>query len=324
MLIFMNSKNNPFILIIYGPTGVGKTDIALSIGQHMPVEIINMDVGQFYTPMSIGTAKPDWKNCITPHHLFDIINEPKNFSVAEYRMMLLKKIHEIKMRGNVPIVVGGSSFYLRSIFFPLNDQLPNNDIIISAPDNSWQTLYDIDPKRALGIEKTDVYRIERALEIWQKTGCKPTVFTPHYNPPANFLLLSLSRDVPELNKRINERVIEMIKNGWIEETKKLLNTSWQPFIETKKIIGYNEIFDYLHSQQDSTAFNHLVTIISNKTRQYAKRQRTFMRKVGREIARETSHNGHYIGCVEPLNLTNLDINLYINELLQRLSIIMDK
>jgi len=247
MLISMETKINPFILIIYGPTGVGKTDIALSIGQHISAEIVNMDVGQFYTPLSIGTAKPDWKNCITPHHLFDIINEPKNFSVAEYRTLFLKKVSEIIARGNLPIVVGGSSFYLRSLLFPLDDQLSNNDTMYDISQNSWEILYDVDPQRALSIEKTDTYRITRALEIWKKTGHKPTSFVPSYSPPADFLLLSVSRDISELNTRINARVIEMINNGWIEETKKLCNTPWQAFIETKKIIGYNDIFQYLPS-----------------------------------------------------------------------------
>ena len=107
----------PFTLIIYGPTGVGKTDLALDLAQHIPIEIINMDMGQFYTPLSIGTAKPDWKNSPVPHHLFDIINEPRNFTVSEYRILFYKKVGEIIERGNLPVVVGGSGFYLHSLLF---------------------------------------------------------------------------------------------------------------------------------------------------------------------------------------------------------------
>lgn len=101
-IIMQKKINQPFMLIIYGPTGVGKTDLALAIASHMPAEIINMDVGQFYTPLSIGTAKPDWKNSPVPHHFFDIINQPDNYTVNEYRAIAYKKIEEISARENCP------------------------------------------------------------------------------------------------------------------------------------------------------------------------------------------------------------------------------
>src|SRR5579871_6624448 len=101
MLIDMKKKirQKPFIIIVYGPTGVGKTDLALSIAKHLPCEIINMDVGQFYTPLSIGTAKPSWKSEPVLHHLFDTINEPRNCTVVEYRSMVLPLIRDIIKRG---------------------------------------------------------------------------------------------------------------------------------------------------------------------------------------------------------------------------------
>src|SRR5579863_9779399 len=120
--------NRPFMLIVYGPTGVGKTDVALAIAQHIPAEIINMDMGQFYTPLSIGTAKPDWKNSPIPHHLFDIIDTPINYTVAEYRTMLYKTVQEVIGRGNLPILVGGSGFYLHSLLFPPHTAFPDINI----------------------------------------------------------------------------------------------------------------------------------------------------------------------------------------------------
>src|SRR5436190_17346747 len=97
--IIMEKKiKQPRVLIIYGPTGVGKTDLALAIAQEVPAEIINMDVGQFYTPLSIGTAKPDWKNSSVPHHLFDIIDEPANYTVNHYRSIAYEKVREIHAR----------------------------------------------------------------------------------------------------------------------------------------------------------------------------------------------------------------------------------
>lgn len=321
MLIFMNiHTTRPFVIIIYGPTGVGKTDIACAIASRISAEIVNMDVGQFYTPLSIGTAKPDWRNEQVPHHLFDIINEPSSITVAHYRALLVNTIKKIQCRGNIPILVGGSGFYLYSLLFPLKESLTEADAIISnMPEQDlWQKLYSVDPERATCIEKSDTYRIMRALEIWEKSGQKPTTMRPEYNPLADFLLLHISRETAELNDRINKRVIEMIKNGWIEETEKLLGTPWYDFIKHKKIIGYNEIFDFLAGNKSEQSYRQMVELISNKTRQYAKRQRTFWRKLEREIKNAPPYEGDCVGCVQSTSLTNNDIHLYINELLKQL------
>lgn len=321
MLICMNTHTTKsFVVIIYGPTGVGKTDIACALASRIPAEIVNMDVGQFYTPLSIGTAKPDWRNEPAPHHLFDIINEPSSITVAQYRSLLQETIKNIIGRGNIPILVGGSGFYLHSLLFPLKNSLSPVETIAQSTidENLWQQLYAIDPDRAVCIEKSDTYRITRALEIWQRSGQKPTEFKPDYNPLSDFLLVHVARETPELNDRINKRIIEMIKNGWVEETEGLLGTAWYDFIRNKKIIGYNEIFDFLMGSKDERSYNQMIELIGNKTRQYAKRQRTFWRKLEREIKQAHSYENNYVGCIQSINLTNNDIHLYINELLKQL------
>jgi tRNA dimethylallyltransferase len=322
MLIYImkNTLNRPFILILYGPTGVGKTDVALSIAQQISAEIINMDMGQFYTPLSIGTAKPDWKNSPIPHHLFDVIDNPINYTVAEYRTLLYKTVYEVIERGNLPILVGGSGFYLHSLLFPPHDSFPDIDItpFYSARSDLWQELYAIDPQRALNIDKADTYRIRRALGIWHATGKLPSSYAPQYNPGVDFLLIFLERDRQELKKRIDDRVVEMFEAGWIAESKKLIGTPWQEFIAKKNLIGYSEIFDYLAHEQTKEAYNNMIEQIRIKTRQYAKRQFTFWRKLEREIKQKNGYTGTNIGCLETANLTNLNINLYIDELLKRL------
>jgi len=311
------------MLVLYGPTGVGKTDLALAIAEQIPSEIINMDVGQFYTPLSIGTAKPDWKHSTVPHHLFDIIDSPANFTVTEYRSLLYKIVEEVRSRGRLPILVGGSGFYLHALLFLLQAPLADTDADIkdwySVGTNLWQKLYDIDPKRASNIDKADEYRIKRALSIWHATGKLPSLYMPIYEPQADFLIIFVERDRQELKERINARVLEMFKQGWIEETKALEHTSWQAFIQKKNLIGYSEIFEYLASNQTEKDFQVMVDTIATQTRQYAKRQHTFWRKLEREINKEKKYTGKYIGCLEVVNLTNVKINLYINELLQRLS-----
>ena len=318
----MKTTNLPCMLVIYGPTGVGKTDFALSIAEHIPAEIINMDVGQFYTPLSIGTAKPDWQHNSVPHHLFDIIDSPRNFTVTEYRSLLYAKVKEVRDRGRLPILVGGSGFYLHALLFllqaPLADIYTDIEALYPADTNLWQELFKIDPQRASDIDKADQYRIRRALTIWHATGKLPSSYVQSYAPEADFMIIFLERDRQELHKRINARVREMLAQGWIEETQKLEHTPWQAFIQQKNLIGYREIFEYLSSSRTDQDFDAMVDTIATQTRQYAKRQFTFWRKLEREINKEKQYTGNYIGCLETVNLTNIKIHLYINELIKRL------
>lgn len=316
----MNSK--PFFIIIYGSTGVGKTDTALRIAQTVPAEIINIDVGQFYAPFSIGTAKPEWEKSHIKHHFFDIINEPCSYSVTEYRNVLLPLLKQVWDRGKVPIIVGGSGFYIKSLLFPPYAEIPHQKIDLTQlyqGRNLWELLYEIDPLRASHIDKGDSYRIVRALEIWHKTGILPTLYAPRYIPPADYLLIYLTRERDELNKIINDRVTEMIKRGWLDEVEQLRSTAWEPFIKEKKLIGYSELLDYLNGERNEKKLAKTVEIIQDKTRQYAKRQRTFWRMLEKEIMHAHQKQKSFLGCLETVNLTKSDINLYINELLRRLS-----
>ena len=185
-----------FAVIIYGPTAVGKTDFANMLAAHIPSEIINADAAQFYAPLTIGTAKTDWKNAPVMHHMFDICNEPINYSVANYRTNAEKLVATIIQRGNIPIFVGGSGFYVDSLFFPLNTYTAP----VAAPseiDQSWDALYAIDPVRAKAIHPNDTYRISRAFLLYQQTNQLPSELKPIYSPITRLLFLELS-DAPEL------------------------------------------------------------------------------------------------------------------------------
>ena len=109
---------NSFILVISGPTAVGKSNLAERLAAMFPAELIIGDMGQCYTPFTIGTAKPDWRNSPIPHHLFDILDEPRNITVVEYYHKVQQTLTDIWQRNRLPIIVGGSSFYLASLFFP--------------------------------------------------------------------------------------------------------------------------------------------------------------------------------------------------------------
>ena len=192
---------DPFFIIVFGPTGVGKTVYALELGQ-MPhverrrsekIEIINGDMGQLYEPLAIGTAKPDWKNEAIPHHLFDIVKEPVHYSAYDYSQECIRAMRSIVTRGNVPVIVGGTGFYLHSLFFPVQEpeftSEPASDFSNGSAlaESRWELLASIDPLRAQNIHPRDIYRIERALRIWREKGVLPSSLKPVFRPPSIFL-----------------------------------------------------------------------------------------------------------------------------------------
>lgn len=304
------------MIIVHGPTGVGKTDFVDKLAQLLPIEIINMDMGQQYAPLSIGTAKPDWRNSPTPQHLFDVFDAPLNGTVSSYRARVCEKLTEIIGRNRVPVLVGGSGFYLKSLLFPplavVGDT--NLDAQQYHEENKhlwWSFLAAIDPERAACIDKHDFYRIKRALAIWHETGVKPSLCKPLYNPPLPYSVFFLTRDIDDLYRGINERVIKMLDAGWLDEVKALRGSAWQEFIRAKKIIGYQELFGYLDGALTQKL---MVTKIQQATRNYAKRQQTFWRMMVREINSATAKS-NLLSPITTINLTDTPSDLYINELL---------
>lgn len=318
--VFVKLKEKRF-LVLYGPTGVGKTDVALQLAEHIPCEIVNMDMGQCYTPLSIGTAKPEWQSMKTPHHLFDIINEPRNITVVQYRDACLKVMRQIWARGNMPILVGGSGFYLQSLLFPpLQEDIPAGFSVNFGDADLWNALNEVDPQRARLIHPNDAYRLQRALHIWHSTGNKPSEYKPLYNPPASCEVYCIMRDRKELYDRIDTRVLLMIDHGWIDEALRLLGTPWEHFLRSKKIIGYSDIFDYLGGDRSEKNLEAMIHAIQQKTRNYAKRQMTFWRKLEKDIVsnQSLSDSNRLARCeIEAINLTLLDVDLYINQLLKK-------
>ncbi len=308
------------MVILYGPTAVGKSDFAEKLAQHIPAEIINMDVGQLYTPLSIGTAKPAWRQSAIKHHLFDVLDTPSNYSVTEYRQQVVALLQDIFNRGNIPILVGGSGFYLKSLLFPIT--APASQHLVPAHGTAvWQQLYAVDPERARALDPHDVVRIARALEIWQLTGKKPSSFTAHYMPPAPYCLLFLTRDRQELYARINSRVQLMMQEGWLHEVEHVRGTPWEPFLKHKKLIGYDELLSFLAGQQTADERASVIATIAQRTRHYAKRQHTFWRMLEKQLLlaiEQDEANTFPKPIITSVNLTLLDIDLYIKHLSKQL------
>lgn len=320
----MQSYNVPHILVIFGPTGVGKSDFAEQIAQHVPAEIINMDVGQLYTPLTIGTAKPNWRYSSITHHLFDVLDSPCDYNVATYRSRVLDLIRSLWLQGKVPILVGGSGFYLKSLFFPptMPVVVTNNRVVTQENVHDyWLALQQVDPVRAAAIDKQDTYRIGRALGIWHATGIKPSDYAVSFEPPCSFTLLFLTRPRQELYDRINARVDIMMQQGWLSEVERLYQTDWESFLLKKKLIGYNELLDYLHSQRTVHGLENTITSIKQRTRHYAKRQHTFWRMLKQQLEPVMSVDQKHdmVSKMESIDMTLLNSDLYIKLLVQRLT-----
>ena len=267
--------NTEQVLIITGPTASGKTDLSLALASEYDAEIINGDMGQFYAPIAIGTAKPDWQHQSVPHHLFDILDTPSDCTVTQYRRLVCDKVREILARGKKPIIVGGSLFYIKSLFFPPVDLPPIDTSLITDETDLWEQLNKVDPERAKQVHPNDHYRLKRALAIYKTTGTRPSELLPKYCPPFSAHVMFLDPPTDWLYARINKRTEVMIHGGWIEETQKLLDTEWEQFLIAKGLIGYPEIITWLRGSKKQDELPELISQIAKQTRDYAKRQRTF-------------------------------------------------
>jgi len=322
----MNQSN--FALIITGPTATGKSNIALQLANDLPIEIINADIGSFYKKLTIGTAKPDWKNQTTPHHFFDIIEHATNWTAPEFRDSLTILIDEIWSRGNIPVIVGGSAFYIQSFFYK-NQKLENpsqnllDDLEKKPADILWKELYKIDPERAGSIDKHDHYRLVRALSIWHTQGKKPSECQQIYDPISPFYCMIMTRDRDELYSMINHRVESMIQSGWVDEVTLICDDQvWVDFIQKKKIIGYDLLIEYLLGNVSELSFDEIIACIAQKTRNYAKRQITFLKKLEKSIRNDSvimsGHKCNSIAEIETYNLTYVDMQSFISDTIKKI------
>jgi len=307
------------ILFLYGPTASGKTGFAYELAKQLPIEIINMDSAQMYTPLTIGTAKADWRNSPVPEHLFDSIDEPRHMTSHVYRQMAQQIMHEVWDRGNVPVFVGGSGFYLSCLLFPPHK---NSITEVSVPEvealsegDLWQHLKRIDADRAKAIHPHDHYRLRRALTIWYTTGTKPSLYKPTYDPIAPFVLVHITRERHQLYARINERVHQMIEQGWVQEVQGLIGTPWESFVERKGVIGYTELIAFLKQKM---SFDQAIGQIKQQTRRYAKRQETFWRTLQKKIYAIEQQGVPLQGVLTEFDLTFTEHRLYIRQLLDEL------
>lgn len=268
------------IIVITGPTALGKTKSAIKVAQTFNAEIINGDAFQAYKELDIGTAKPSETELVAvPHHLYSFIEPTHNYSIAEYQCNLRTKIQELLVKNKNIVIVGGSGLYIRSALYDY-EFLPNKEVDMSnfeKMDNEalHQHLEKIDQEQAKIIHANNRKRVLRAIEIYYSTGeTKSSLIEKQEHKPlyeVRFFVRDLSRD--ELYERINQRVDEMFKQGLVDEVKSLVK-KYDSSLHCFQAIGYKEIIDCLGSKGD---LEETKKLIKQHTRNYAKRQMTFIR-----------------------------------------------
>jgi len=276
------------LLIIVGPTAVGKTDTSILVANELNGEIISADSMQIYKYMDIGTAKPTLEERKgIPHHLIDVVNPDENFSVAEFQKLAKNKINELVLNKKLPIVSGGTGLYINSLIYDMDftKSVSNWKLREELQEEANEMgneyihnkLKEIDPSAADRIHPNNLKKVIRAIEVYYETGDKIGDFSKDIklNEEYEFFLVGLTRDREELYERINIRVDIMIKQGLVEEVKKLLDLGYSKELVSSNGLGYKEIIRYLEDEYD---LDEAINILKRDTRRYAKRQLTWFKR----------------------------------------------
>ncbi len=282
------------IMCLVGPTACGKTGLVMRLAAGLPLEVISLDSRQIFQGLRIGTAQPTAaEKAVCPHHLVDFVPVDHQYDAAIFRRDFQRVYTGIRDRGNIPVLVGGAGFYLKALtegFMPLppvqGGDLEDIRAKVNAlpPESLRARLADVDPRAADRIHPHDLYRQRRALEIFLLTGRCMTEHMNQWKPEPcldlDFRLVVLDRAVDELDQRIRTRLQDMLRNGWMEETEQALELSG-PEAPGLQSIGYPEIIRHL---QGGITRTQLEEAIFRRTRQYAKRQRTWFRRLSAVLA----------------------------------------
>lgn len=278
------------LIIIGGPTGVGKSDIAIKLAGRINGEIISADSVQVYRGLDIGSAK------ISPaemqgvkHYLIDILNPDESFDVAAFKRYATEAINEIYAKGCIPIITGGTAFYIQALLYGVDLENEEKDLsyrrelesrIKSEEDEIelWKSLESMDPEYAAKTHYHNVKRVIRALEYIHNTGNKFSVYNAAQagrKAEYNFAYFALNADRETVYRRINERVDKMMDLGLVKEVGDLLDKGYPSSLNSMSSIGYKEICDYLGGKMSLT---ESVDLIKQHSRNYAKRQLTWLRR----------------------------------------------
>ncbi len=278
------------VLIICGPTASSKSALAIECAKRLNSEIISADSLYIYKKLNIGTAKPTSEEMdAIVHHLIDVVEPSESFSVGQYRELAEPIVKKLLKQGKIPIICGGTGFYINSLIFDLSygkvaANIKAREKYFELADKYgnayvYSILREKDPDSAKTIHQNDLKRVVRALEIYE-TGVKKSEIIDDLKPKYDYRAYTVgySRDV--LYDRINKRVDLMIENGLINEVASLLNSGLSLDNQCMQGIGYKEVVAYLNNV---IIIEELRELIKLNTRHYAKRQQTFFKKLNNLI-----------------------------------------
>ncbi|WP_318504313.1 tRNA (adenosine(37)-N6)-dimethylallyltransferase MiaA [Bacillus sp. T3] len=278
--------NKQKLVVIIGPTAVGKTKLSIELAKQYNGEIISGDSMQIYRGMDIGTAKIRQEEMEgIPHHLIDIRNPDQDFSAAEFQELVREKIAEIALRNKLPIIVGGTGLYIQAAIYDYHfSEAPSNpdyrkNLEKRAEKEGNQVLHDelvrIDPQSASEIHPNNVRRVIRALEIFHCTGKTKEETQANQSPELLYdtALIGLTMERDQLYERINRRVDIMVEEGLLEEVQSLYNRGLRE-CQSIQAIGYKEIYQYLDGH---ISLLDAIDMLKQNSRRYAKRQLTWFR-----------------------------------------------
>lgn len=281
-------KKRPLI-ILTGPTAVGKTKASIGLAQAVGGEIISADSMQVYRKMDIGSAKITKEEMDgVPHYLVDVLDPSEEFNVARFQKMAKEAMEQIYANGHIPIVVGGTGFYIQALLYDIDFSEGNEDTAIRSELEAYaaehgaeklhEILREIDPKSAETIHANNVKRVVRAIEYYRQTGRPISEHNEkerQKESPYNFAYFVLQDERQHLYDRIEKRIDIMLENGLLDEVKALREEGYTKDMVAMQGLGYKEILDYLNG--DST-LDEAVYILKRDTRHFAKRQITWFKR----------------------------------------------
>ncbi len=271
------------VLVIGGPTATGKSELAVDVARLFDGEVINADSVQIYRGMDIGTAKPPPEmRRVVPHHLFDVATCDDPWDVKRYEVEAVRVIEDVLSRGRLPVLVGGSGFYIEGVLCGVPPDAPSDPelrrkLLSKDKHELYRMLGELDPKRASQLHPNDVKRVVRALEICLLTGRPASSFVWSGEERWDVLRIALDRERSELKERIYRRVDRMMEMGWLEEVRRLVSLYGRDNRVLRETLGYRELVMHLEGR---LSLEEAVALIKTNTWRYSKRQRRWFASRG--------------------------------------------
>ena len=277
------------LIVLTGPTAVGKTSLSIALAKAVDGEIISADSMQVYKYMNIGTAKiTEEEKCGIPHFLIDELEPDEEFNVTIFKNKVMGYIEDIKSRGKVPIIVGGTCFYIQSVIYDINFNEYGDDSNVRKKYEAMaetlgkselhKKLALVDREYADSVSYNNVKKVVRALTFFEMTGEKLSEHNKRErerSSPFDFAYFVLTMDRKKLYERIDKRVDLMFDMGLVKEVKALMAKGYDKSLVSMQGIGYKEVIDYLSGK---TSLEECIDIIKRDTRHFAKRQLTWFKR----------------------------------------------